>query len=77
MHLFLKKPNLALCSKCGKETLPHNICWNCGHYKGEQVINVMEKLDKKEKKRREKQISVKEKSGGGEGPLTMENLSKK
>lgn len=77
MHLFIKKPILALCPKCGKEVKPHTMCWNCGHYKGEQVINVMEKLDKKEKKRREKQISAKEKSGGEEGTLSMENLSKK
>lgn len=76
MHLFLEKPSLTLCPKCGKETRPHTICWNCGYYKGEQIINVLEKLSKKEKKKREKEIKVKER-GGEEKPLTMEELSKK
>ncbi len=34
------------CSNCGKITLPHMVCKNCGFYKGKEVINKA----KKEKK---------------------------
>lgn len=77
MHLFLKKPVLTLCPKCGKETRPHTICWNCGYYKGEQVIDVLAKLTKKEKKAREKEMSEKEGQEKEAKPLTMEELSRK
>lgn len=77
MHLFLEKPALALCPKCGKDTKPHMLCWNCGYYKGEQVIDVLAKLTKKEKKAKEKEMSGQEDREKGEQPLTMEGLSKK
>ncbi|OGZ18049.1 MAG: 50S ribosomal protein L32 [Candidatus Nealsonbacteria bacterium RBG_13_36_15] len=80
MHLFLEKPNLSLCPKCGKGVLPHAICWNCGYYKGEEVIDVLKKLGKKEKKQREKEMKAKEKEEretGKEKPVTWEELSKK
>ncbi|MEK7167413.1 MAG: 50S ribosomal protein L32, partial [Patescibacteria group bacterium] len=51
----------------------HVICWNCGHYKGEEVINVLERLDKKERKKREKEMAAQEK----EKPLDAASLSKK
>lgn len=76
MHLFIKTPTFILCDKCKKEKLPHQICWNCGFYKGKQVINVLEKLDKKERKLREKELSTKE-SEKAEKPLAMEDLSRK
>ena len=77
MHLFLKKPALALCKKCGKEKVSHVICWNCGYYKGKEVINVLEKLDKKERKKREKELKSQEKEGSTAKPQTMEELSRK
>jgi len=36
--------------------LPHTACKNCGYYKGKEVVNVLGKLTKKEKKLREKEI---------------------
>ncbi|MDO8443554.1 MAG: 50S ribosomal protein L32 [Candidatus Azambacteria bacterium] len=54
-HLALKKTFLAICPKCNKEILPHHICAYCGFYDGREVIDVMAKLTKKEKKRREKE----------------------
>lgn len=80
MHIYLEKPTLSLCQKCGKEVLPYNICWNCGHYKGKEVIDVLQKLTKKEKKLKEKEIKAKGKEDQNEGerrPMTMEGLSKK
>ena len=77
MHLYLLKPGLAKCPRCGKPKLPHAICWNCGYYKGSEVIDVMKKLTKKEKKKKEKEISEKEKEERKAKPLTMEELSKR
>lgn len=78
MHIYIEKPSLAKCPRCGREVLPHTLCWNCGYYKGREVINVLEKLNKKEKKKREKEIAIQEKGGGrAEKPTTLEELSKK
>ena len=77
MHIFLETPKLTLCAKCNKPVLPHNVCSVCGYYKGEEVIDVMKKLTKKEKKKKQKEIDAK---GGGEKKdksLSMEELSKK
>lgn len=60
MHIFIKEPALALCPKCGKPILPHNACRACGFYKGEEVIDVLKKLTKKERKQKEKEMKVKE-----------------
>lgn len=89
MHIFLKKPALAKCSKCGHFALPHAVCPNCGYYKGNEVVNVLKKLDKKERKIKEKELAGEEAKGGNppseekqteegkEKPLNWENLSKK
>lgn len=77
MHLFLKKKGFAKCSKCGKPVLPHTICQNCGQYKGREVIDVLAKLEKKERKKREREIAAKENEGGKDDSLSMEGLSKK
>ena len=78
MHIFLKAKKLVACSHCGKLKLPHTICPNCGYYKGEEVINVLAKLEKKERKIREKEIIAKEKEEKNvKKPLTLDQLSKK
>ena len=79
MHIFLKNPTLGKCLKCAKPVVPHTVCFNCGHYKGRQVLDVMKKLTKKEKKSREREISQKEaqeKKTGGKS-LGWEEMSKK
>lgn len=60
LHLVLKEPNLSKCPKCGVLRLSHSACLSCGYYKSRQVIDVFAKLDKKERKRREKEIKVEE-----------------
>jgi len=77
MHIYIKHPALSICPKCGKEIRPHTLCWNCGYYKGKEIINLLEKLNKKERKKREKEIAVKEKEEKGKKPLSMEELSKR
>lgn len=59
-NIFLKKRNLILCSKCGKAKLPHVVCQNCGFYRDKEIIDVLRKLTKKERKAKEKEIAEKD-----------------
>jgi len=77
MHIFLDTPKTTICPKCGKPVLPHTACSNCGYYKGEEIIDVMKKLTKKERKKKEKEMAAKEKEEKKGKPLSMEELSKK
>jgi len=80
MHLFLEKPFLVSCSKCGKPKNPHTICWSCGYYKGKEVIDVFKKLTKKERKKKEKEMAAKEKGEKKEErkkPIGWKELSRK
>jgi len=89
-HLKLKRQNFSICPRCKSPVLPHHACPNCGYYKGREVINVLAKLEKKERKQREKEIAKKEKEEEKSRPrssfrkrtprgkpLSMEELSKK
>ncbi len=75
MHIFLDKPNLTPCPHCGKMKFPHRVCKNCGYYKGREVIDVMSKLEKKERKRKEEEIKEKQKEE--KKAPSLEELSKK
>ncbi len=72
---------MTLCPKCGKSVLPHTVCPSCGFYKGAEVIDVLKKLTKKERKQKEKEMKVKEAQEKNEpkkeGNLNWEGLSKK
>jgi len=61
MHKNIKRVVLSLCPKCKKPILSHTACRNCGFYKGKEVVNVLAKLTKKDKKAREKEIKAVEK----------------
>jgi len=71
MHIKSKHPSLSTCPKCGKPVKPHTVCKECGFYKGKEVINVLEKLTKKERKAKEKEMETKGKE------LNPQELSKK
>ena len=78
LHIFLKAATLTKCPKCGQPILPHTICPNCGYYKGTEVVDVLKKLTKKERKKKEKEMKAKEKGEGEktkEKPLTWEEMS--
>ena len=55
-HLKLKPVNAASCPKCKSLILPHAVCSNCGTYRGRQVIDVLKKLNKKERKAKAKEL---------------------
>jgi large subunit ribosomal protein L32 len=38
-HDFLTSRKLVQCSNCGEMRLPHHVCPNCGHYKGQEVVS--------------------------------------
>lgn len=77
-HQHLEGPSLILCQKCRKPTRPHTLCENCGYYQGREVIDVLAKLTKKERKQKEKELKAKEgEKTTKEGGLSWEGLSKK
>jgi len=39
-HHAMSAPNLARCQRCNAAVLPHTICDNCGHYRGNPVIDL-------------------------------------
>ena len=59
-HHALKKANFTVCQHCHAPVLPHILCGNCGYYKGRKVIDVLAKLDKKERKKKEKELEKQE-----------------
>jgi large subunit ribosomal protein L32 len=78
-NIFLIKPTLVKCLKCGHLILSHTGCPFCGYYKGHEFIDVLAKLDKKERKRREKEMKLKEKEEKEvkKKPLSWKELSRK
>ena len=54
---------LQACPKCKTPVARHVACANCGTYKGREVIDVMKKLDKKEKKAKAKELADQEEAG--------------
>ena len=80
-NIFLKAPVLTLCKKCSQAILPYNVCLNCGYYKGVEVIDVLKKLTKKEKKKKEREMKAEEMAKKGEikkqGDMSLEELSRR
>lgn len=80
-HLSLKKKELSSCSKCGEPILSHRYCVNCGFYNGREVVDVLARLEKKEKKQKEKDLKAKEqeteKDARAKKSLNLEELSRK
>lgn len=75
-HHALGAVSLSACVHCGEAKVPHAVCANCGWYNGRQVIDVLQKLDRKARKQKEKELAAgaaAEKTGK---PLDAAELSK-
>ena len=55
-HHALKATNFSRCPHCGYSVLPHTMCANCGTYKGREIVDVLKKLTKKEKLKKEREL---------------------
>lgn len=76
-HHGLDKQALSSCSKCKQDKLPHTACRNCGTYKNKEVIDVLKKLTKKERKQKEKELKEQESHDHTTKSLDAAQLSKK
>ena len=75
--MFLKTPAFVACKKCGAMVLPHTLCENCGTYRGREVVDVMAKLTKKERKQKQKELAAQEATSPNEAKeLNPEQMSK-
>lgn len=56
-HHALKGQRFSKCVKCGVDHLRHRMCMNCGSYKGHEVVDVLEKVNKKTAKSTQNEAS--------------------
>lgn len=54
-HHALKEPRLSTCKECNSAHVRHHACENCGKYRNRVVIDVVAKIEKKEKKMKARQ----------------------
>ena len=55
-HHALTPMRFGACAHCGRPATPHRMCSNCGYYRGRKVMDVFAKLDKKEKKKKQREL---------------------
>jgi len=46
-HQKLRVPSFATCPQCKKPILSHRVCPFCGFYKGQQIVQIAPKAEKK------------------------------
>ena len=56
-HHNIRAMSTVKCAKCGVAARSHVVCQNCGFYKTREVVDVLKKLTKKERKTKEKELS--------------------
>ena len=75
-HHALSAARFVRCSHCNQPVRSHVMCDNCGYYAGRQVVDVLAKLDKKERKQKEKELHTHETEAVAKGgSLNAEELS--
>lgn len=60
-HHALRLSPLVQCSHCRRLTMPHRVCSFCGYYAGREVLDVLAKLSRRERKAREKEEKERQK----------------
>lgn len=63
-HHGIKAPRLSKCADCSEMHIRHHLCENCGKYRGRAIVDVALKIEKKEKKQKEKMAALGASSGG-------------
>ncbi len=58
-HHALKAASFSVCSNCKAKVVPHTVCKACGFYKGRNVIDLVKKVEKKQKKAKAKAAEAK------------------
>lgn len=69
-HHALKEPRLSKCTQCNSMHLRHRICDTCGTYRGKEVVDVMKRTVKLQKK-------LTDKKGEAENTETEKTAEKK
>lgn len=56
-HFALNKTSTIACSHCGQRVRPHEVCRNCGYYRGRQVLKIQGRVERRAA-RRQKAIAA-------------------
>lgn len=58
-HHALKKTNFTGCTNCKALKKPHTVCSSCGFYNNKKVLDLVKKVEKKQKKAKAKKAEAK------------------
>jgi large subunit ribosomal protein L32 len=58
-HHALSSTSFAKCENCGASKRRHMVCPGCGFYRGMKVIDLVKKMEKKQKKAKAKSAEAK------------------
>jgi large subunit ribosomal protein L32 len=56
-HHAIVATSFSKCENCGELKRRHNACVSCGFYRGMKVIDMVKKIEKKQKKAKAKEIA--------------------
>jgi len=58
-HHALEKASFTKCENCSELKRRHNVCSSCGFYRGMKVLDLVKKVEKKQKKAKAKKAAEK------------------
>ena len=58
-HHALKSTNFAKCENCKELKKGHTVCKSCGFYRGVKVLDLVKKIERKQKKEKAKKAESK------------------